>query len=201
MPSDNTPPTTLATDLRRLGLNRTADDLNDRIADATRKRWSPTVLPRTPRRRRARRPAAQKRRAPSHPRTTRALQAPRRLGLGLADRTRTPRPRTNPLARLPRPRRERHPRRCPGPRQDHARKEHRPPGRPRWPLRSLHHRRRPPPRPQRPGNCPRPRTPSPALHAARTALDRRTRLPRLRRPEPPTSSSSSSAAATSTAPC
>ena len=44
MPSDNTPPTTLATDLRRLGLNRTADDLNDRIADATRKRWSPTVL-------------------------------------------------------------------------------------------------------------------------------------------------------------
>ena len=44
MPSDNTPPTTLTTDLRRLGLNRTADDLNDRIADATRKRWSPTVL-------------------------------------------------------------------------------------------------------------------------------------------------------------
>ena len=44
MPSDNTPPTTLATDLRRLGLLRTADDLNDRIAEATRKRWSPTVL-------------------------------------------------------------------------------------------------------------------------------------------------------------
>ena len=44
MPSDNTPPTTLATDLRRLGFNRTADDLNDRIAEATRKRWSPTVL-------------------------------------------------------------------------------------------------------------------------------------------------------------
>ena len=44
MPSANTTPTTLATDLRRLGLNRTADDLNDRIAAATRKRWSPTVL-------------------------------------------------------------------------------------------------------------------------------------------------------------
>ena len=44
MPSDNPPQTTLATDLRRLGLLRTADDLNDRIAEATRKRWSPTVL-------------------------------------------------------------------------------------------------------------------------------------------------------------
>ena len=44
MPSANTTPTTLATDLRRLGLNRTADDLNDRIAAATRKRWSHTVL-------------------------------------------------------------------------------------------------------------------------------------------------------------
>ena len=37
-------PTTLETDLRRLGLNRTADDLNDLIAEATRKRWSATVL-------------------------------------------------------------------------------------------------------------------------------------------------------------
>ena len=44
MPSDDTPTTSLATDLRRLGLLRTADDLNDRIAEATRKRWSPTVL-------------------------------------------------------------------------------------------------------------------------------------------------------------
>ena len=39
MQSDNAAPTTtLATDLRRLGLLRTADDLNDRIAEATRKR-------------------------------------------------------------------------------------------------------------------------------------------------------------------
>ena len=44
MPSDTTPRTTLATDLRRLGLNRTADELNDRIAEAARKRWSATVL-------------------------------------------------------------------------------------------------------------------------------------------------------------
>ena len=44
MPSDEAPPTTLETDLRRLGLNRTADDLNDLIAEATRKRWSATVL-------------------------------------------------------------------------------------------------------------------------------------------------------------
>ena len=44
MTSDNTTPTTLATDLRRLGLNRTAEDLNDIIATATRKRWSTTAL-------------------------------------------------------------------------------------------------------------------------------------------------------------
>lgn len=44
MPSENTAPTTLATELRRLGLVRTADDLNDLIAQATRKRWSPAVL-------------------------------------------------------------------------------------------------------------------------------------------------------------
>ena len=44
MPSP-TPPTTLTSDLRRLGLRRTADDdLNDIIARATRQRWSPTVL-------------------------------------------------------------------------------------------------------------------------------------------------------------
>ena len=44
MPSANTTPTTLATDLRRLGLNRTAEDLNDIIAAATRKRWSTAAL-------------------------------------------------------------------------------------------------------------------------------------------------------------
>jgi DNA replication protein DnaC len=44
MPSDRKTPTTLATDLRRLGLNRTADELNDIIAQSTRKRWSATVL-------------------------------------------------------------------------------------------------------------------------------------------------------------
>ena len=45
MPSDDTTTTTtLQTDLRRLGLNYTADQLNDLIALATRKRWSHTVL-------------------------------------------------------------------------------------------------------------------------------------------------------------
>ena len=44
MPSDNTTPTTLPTELRRLGLNRTAEDLDDLIALATRKRWSAAVL-------------------------------------------------------------------------------------------------------------------------------------------------------------
>ena len=44
MPSDETLPTTLQTDLRRLGCNRTAEDLNDLVATATRKRWSTTVM-------------------------------------------------------------------------------------------------------------------------------------------------------------
>ncbi len=45
MTSENTAPTTtLTTELRQLGLNRTADDLDDLIAHATRKRWSPAVL-------------------------------------------------------------------------------------------------------------------------------------------------------------
>ena len=44
MPSDRETLTTLANDLRRLGLNRTADELNDIIAQAARKRWSATVL-------------------------------------------------------------------------------------------------------------------------------------------------------------
>ena len=44
MPSDRETLTTLATNLRRLGLNRTADELNDIIAESTRKRWSGTVL-------------------------------------------------------------------------------------------------------------------------------------------------------------
>lgn len=44
MPSADSIPTTLATDLRRLNLPRTADDLNDVIARATRQRWSPTRL-------------------------------------------------------------------------------------------------------------------------------------------------------------
>ena len=45
MPSlDPTPTTTLTANLRRLGLVHTADDLNDLVARATQKRWSPVVL-------------------------------------------------------------------------------------------------------------------------------------------------------------
>lgn len=44
MPSPSAPTTTLTSNLRRLGLPRTAEDLNDLIARATRQRWSPTVL-------------------------------------------------------------------------------------------------------------------------------------------------------------
>ena len=45
MPSvDPIPTTTLTDNLRRLGLGHTADDLNDLVARATHKRWSPVVL-------------------------------------------------------------------------------------------------------------------------------------------------------------
>ena len=166
MPSDETPPTTLETNLRRLGFNRTADDLNDLVALATRKRWSTTVMLEHI----VGAELEDRQRRSVERRLTCArlgsLQAPRRLGLELADRLRPPRPRTHPHPRLPRPRRERHPRRSPGTRQDHARQEHRPPGHPRRTLRPLHHRRRPPARPQRTGDRPRPRTTPPPLHPA-----------------------------------
>jgi len=41
---DPIPTTTLTDNLRRLGLAHTADDLNDLVARATQKRWSPIVL-------------------------------------------------------------------------------------------------------------------------------------------------------------
>jgi DNA replication protein DnaC len=44
MPSLDPIPTTLSDQLRQLGLVHTADALNDLIAGATQKRWSPTVL-------------------------------------------------------------------------------------------------------------------------------------------------------------
>jgi DNA replication protein DnaC len=45
MPSvDPIPTTTLIDNLRRVGLTHTADDLNDLVARATQKRWSPVVL-------------------------------------------------------------------------------------------------------------------------------------------------------------
>ena len=44
MPSLDPIPTTLSDQLRQLGLVHTADDLNDLIARATQKRWSPVTL-------------------------------------------------------------------------------------------------------------------------------------------------------------
>ena len=92
-------PTTLATDIRRLGLNRTADDLNDIIATATRKRWGTTAL--------LEHIAAAELEPDSAEASsavtctgTRTLQAPRRLGLALADHPRPPRPRTHSHPRL-----------------------------------------------------------------------------------------------------
>ena len=90
MPSPDVP-TTLTSDLRRLGLPRTAEDLNDILARATRHRWSPTVLLEhlvsaelEERQRRS-----IERRLTARP--PRSLQTDRRLGLGLADRARPPR--------------------------------------------------------------------------------------------------------------
>ena len=101
MPSDDTTTaTTLQTDLRRLGFSHTADQLNDLVASATRKRWSPTVLlERIVADELEESTAAASRAGSSAP--TRSLQAARRLGLGLALRTGPTRPRAHPHPRLP----------------------------------------------------------------------------------------------------
>ena len=44
MTSPDPIPTTLSDHLRHLGLFHTADELNDLVARATQKRWSPVVL-------------------------------------------------------------------------------------------------------------------------------------------------------------
>jgi DNA replication protein DnaC len=44
MPSAPTPPATLSNSLRRLGLTRVADDLNDLLARATKDRWTSVAL-------------------------------------------------------------------------------------------------------------------------------------------------------------
>jgi hypothetical protein len=44
MPSPDPIPTTLSDQLRQLGLVHTATELNDLVARATQKRWSPVVL-------------------------------------------------------------------------------------------------------------------------------------------------------------
>jgi DNA replication protein DnaC len=44
MPSLPTAPTTLSSQLRRLGLTRVADDLNDLLARAAKDRWTPVAL-------------------------------------------------------------------------------------------------------------------------------------------------------------
>ena len=44
MPSVPTPPATLSSQLRRLGLTRSADDLNDLVARAAKHRWTTVAL-------------------------------------------------------------------------------------------------------------------------------------------------------------
>ena len=75
---------TLPEALRSLGLRRTAADLADFLARATRSRWSPAVLLEELVRAEAqdRRPAESG--APAEPGAARGLQAPGRLRVGLA---------------------------------------------------------------------------------------------------------------------
>ena len=103
MPSDRETLTTLANDLRRLGRNRTADELNDIIALAARKRWSATVLLEHIVAAELGRKTAPQRREPAQARPARTLQTARRLELGLAHRAGAARSRAHPHARLPRP--------------------------------------------------------------------------------------------------
>ena len=200
MPSP-APPTSLTSDLRRLGLPRTADDLNDVIARAIRQRWSPTALLEH-----VVTAELEERRRRSVERRLTAARLGRFKPIAdwdwdVADRARPPRARTGPRPRLPRPRRERAPGRRPGPRQDDARQAHRPSGRLGRPQRALYHRL---------GPCcsisMARRLPAPSNAASAT-----TRAPpcspsmRLgtspTMPTPPTSSSRSSAGATNTVPC
>ena len=202
MPSDNAPQTTtLATDLRRLGLLRTADDLNDRIAEATRKRWSPTVLLEhlvaseleDRQRRSVERRLTRARLGRFKPLADWDWDWPAALDRSVLERILT----LDFLTRgenviLVGPQ---------GPRQNHARQEHRPPGHPR---RSLRLSSPPPPTCSSTSTARRPPAPSnagsattPDLHSSSST--RSDTSPTT--PAPPTSSSNSSAAVTSTAPC
>ena len=158
-------PTTLSDQLRQLGLAHTASDLNDFIARATQKRWSPVVLL-EPSSRPSSRPGAPARRTAPEGRAPRPLQADGRFRMGLADADPSADRRTRPDAGLSRPARERHRRRRARPRQDDDREESRPPGHPRRPLGALHHRRRSDPRSHAARDRPRPPAPPPHLHAA-----------------------------------
>ena len=192
MPSDNTPPTTLTTDLRRAS-GSTAPPTTSTTASPTpaRKRWSPTVTARTPRS-----PPSSK---TGSAEASSAVSPAARLGRfkPLADwdwdwPTALERPVLERILSL----------------DFLARGENvilvgaQGLGKTMLAKNIAHQAvlaghsalfttdRRPAPRPQRPGNCPRPRTPSPALHAARTALDRANSAISPTTPEPPTSSSS-----------
>ena len=84
MPSDRKTLTTLATDLRRLGLNRLRRRAERRIAEATRKRWSAPSCSSTSSRR-TRRQAAPQRRESTHTRPTRrSSRSPTGTGNGTA---------------------------------------------------------------------------------------------------------------------
>ena len=150
--------------LQRLGLLHTASDLNDLVARATQKRWSPVVqLERLVQAELdATRPTPASN-GGSAPRVSGASNRwPTSNGTGPSDLHRPTVDRVFTLDFVAQ-RRERRPRRQPGAGQDDDQQEPGPPGRPRRPLRALHHRVRLASRPQQPGHRARARAPPPRL--------------------------------------
>ena len=177
--------------------HHTAAELDDLVALATKRRWSPTQLlehvveaessASAPRRASSAASAAAS--------SVRSSASPTSTGTGHAHRPRGRRGRDAP--RLPRRRAQRRARRAAGPRQDDDRPEHRPRRPARRPRRAVHHRRADAARPRRPGVGARPRPPAPLLRVASTARPSTRSATSPTTPATPTCCSRSSAAGTS----
>src|SRR5580700_11183282 len=130
MTSPDLIPTTLPDQLRHLGLVYTADALNDLVARATQKRWSPIVLLEQLVKAELDAQARQRVERRLKNARLRPLQAAGRLRVGLAQTDSSAHGRPRLHARLPGQRRERHPCRAARPREDPVREESRPSGDP-----------------------------------------------------------------------
>ncbi len=133
--------------LTALGLCHVADNLDDLVALAQKRRLGAReLLEHRPRRERSR---SSKSRAPHDAKPHRAIQAHRRLRLELADAHRSPPPRSRRPARLFRRPSQRRSGRASGLGQNHDCPKYRQSGRRRRPLRPFPHRRSNAPRPRR----------------------------------------------------